>query len=516
MKHYFGYVRVSTAKQGQQGVSLQEQRTAIEQYAGRHNLTIERWYEEQVTAAKRGRPAFETMLRDRRRKKVAGVIVHKIDRSARNFFDWAGLNDLMDEGVEIHVASENRRIETRGDRLAADVQAVVAVDYIRNLREETIKGFYGRLKQGLYPLKAPVGYLDQGGGKAKTIDPIKGPLVRLAFERYATGGFTLDTLAATLERDGLRSRNGKQLTINAVWKILHNPFYMGIMRIERRGEHFLGVHELLVTKKLFDQVQGVLNLRGNRATLRRHDFLFRRTFTCATCGHTLYGERQKGRVYYRCHSKTCNGVSVREKTLDDAVREQLSLLRFPPEKERELALLLAHHRGSVEEIAKNERERVALALGQVETRLMRLTDAFIDGNLEKDIFERRKEGLLREQRGLLDQKAKAGEDGKRFALDRLRKFLELAKNALLSYEMGNTEEKRDLVRTTLSNCTVSGKNVVVELSKCYQVIAHWLSLAYGGLQREDFRPGVNLPDRPSEGAEGFMEKIFAAEQDSLE
>ncbi len=202
MKHYFGYIRVSTPKQGQTGVSLQEQRTAIEQYARRHNLAVDRWYEDQVTAAKRGRRVFERMLRERRKAGAAGVIVHKIDRSARNFFDWADMNDLMDEGVEIHIASENRRIETRDDRLAADVQAVVAVDYIRNLREETIKGFYGRLKQGLYPLKAPLGYLDRGRGKAKEIDPVHGPLIRWAFEAYATGAFTLDSLSLALAEKG--------------------------------------------------------------------------------------------------------------------------------------------------------------------------------------------------------------------------------------------------------------------------------------------------------------------------
>jgi site-specific DNA recombinase len=492
MKHYFGYMRVSTAKQGQQGVSLQEQRTAIEQYASRHNLTIVRWYEEQLTAAKRGRRIFAKMLRDRRRGRIAGVIVHKIDRSARNFFDWAGLNEIMDEGVEIHIASENRRIETRGDRLAADVQAVVAVDYIRNLREETIKGMYGRLKQGLYPMKAPLGYLDRGGGKAKEVDPLKGPFIRRAFERYAGGTFTLDTLAAALANEGLRSRTGKQLSGNSVWKILRNPFYMGIMRIERRGEHFLGVHEPIVSKQLFDQVQAVLDKRGNRATLRRHSFLFRRVFKCATCGHSLYGETKKGKTYYRCHSKSCRGVCVREEALDCAVRETLSLLRFTPEKERELTLILSHSTSDWQERAKRERERIPLALAQVESRLMRLTDAFIDGALEKEIFEKRKVGLLHEQRALIDQKAALSEGGEKLAGERLRDVCELAKSALLSYQLGDPEEKRDLVTELISNGAVKVKEVVAELSERYKVIAEWLSLALGDPQREDYRTGEKL------------------------
>jgi DNA invertase Pin-like site-specific DNA recombinase len=38
MKTYIGYIRVSTARQGERGVSLQEQRDAIARYAERNNL----------------------------------------------------------------------------------------------------------------------------------------------------------------------------------------------------------------------------------------------------------------------------------------------------------------------------------------------------------------------------------------------------------------------------------------------------------------------------------------------
>lgn len=58
--------------------------------------------------------------------------------------------------------NESIDLQSRGGRLSADIQAVVASDYIRNLREECIKGLYGRLKQGLYPWGAPVGYLNMG------------------------------------------------------------------------------------------------------------------------------------------------------------------------------------------------------------------------------------------------------------------------------------------------------------------------------------------------------------------
>lgn len=63
MGKFFAYARVSTPRQGEKGVSLPEQRTAIERYAGIHGLEITRWFEERQSASQTGRPTFVQMLR---------------------------------------------------------------------------------------------------------------------------------------------------------------------------------------------------------------------------------------------------------------------------------------------------------------------------------------------------------------------------------------------------------------------------------------------------------------------
>src|SRR5439155_659458 len=184
---------------------------AIARYAERHVRQIASWFEERETAAKRGRAVFNHVLKLLREDKADGVIIHKIDRSARNLKDWADLGELIDRGVEVHFANESLDLHSRGGRLSADIQAVVAADYIRNLREETRKGFYGRLKQGFYPLPAPLGYVDRGKGKCKDPDPVRAPLVRKAFELYSTGRFNLYTLLDELHRLGLRNKGGSKV-----------------------------------------------------------------------------------------------------------------------------------------------------------------------------------------------------------------------------------------------------------------------------------------------------------------
>jgi site-specific DNA recombinase len=225
MKNVYAYIRVSTVKQGETGSSLNEQRVAIEAYARRHELTISEWFEEKETAAKRGRTVFNRMLSLLLKERASGVIIHKIDRSARNLRDWADLGGLIDKGTDVHFAHESLDLRSRGGRLAADIQAVVAADFIRNLRDEVRKGFLGRLRQGLYPLPAPVGYIDQGRGLPKLPDPAMAPLVQQAFRLYGTGQYNLFTLGTELHRLGLRNKRGGRVTRNGLSTLLNNEFY---------------------------------------------------------------------------------------------------------------------------------------------------------------------------------------------------------------------------------------------------------------------------------------------------
>ena len=317
MPAYFAYSRVSTVRQGQLGVSLQEQRASIERFSERHGLTVSHWFEETETAAKTGRPVFKDLVRRLGCREAQGVILHKIDRGARNLRDWADIGDLIDQGIDVRFAHDDFRLDSRGGRLAADIQAVIATDYIRNLREEVKKGFYGRLRQGLYPLRAPMGYVDRGSGRAKTLHPVYAPLVALAFELYGTGEYSVRTLAETLAEKGLVNGVGKRVSASNLARLLRNPFYTGTIRLPSTGETFLGAHRSIVGRALFDRVQELLSSKRKGTRKAKHAFAYRRFIRCS-CGRYLIGELIKGRYrYYRCHA--CRGISIREERVDAAV-----------------------------------------------------------------------------------------------------------------------------------------------------------------------------------------------------
>lgn len=449
---------------------MPEQREAIERHAAKNSLTISQWFEERETAAKRGRPIWNEMLKRLRKGKAHGVVIHKIDRSARNLKDWADLGEIIDQGIEVHFANESLDLHSRGGRLSADIQAVVAADYIRNLREEARKGFYGRLKQGFYPMRAPVGYLDQGAGKPKTIDPVRGPLIRKGFELYASGKFTILPLVEELYRLGLRNLAGGKVTRNGLSTILNNPFYMGLMRVRTTGEVYEGSHEPLISKRLFDDVQDMLAGRFATRT-KAHDFLFRRFIACKGCGYSLIGERQKGNVYYRCHTKTCATTSVREEVVQSVIEVNLETLTFSDRERSYLATRILELKANWVRQREQQLSNMNVKLQQVTERLNRLTDAFLDGTIEKDLYEERKEALLFEKRAIEDQLNDV-KSGKTSLPEMLGKYVELAGDAYSLYQTAMTEKKRRLLKTLTSNCTMDRKSIDFAFATPFQDIAN--------------------------------------------
>jgi len=480
-KDFFSYIRVSTVRQGERGVSLQEQQDAILRYAQKNSLRIARSFEERETAAKRGRPVFSQMIRSLRRNEARGVVIHKIDRGARNLKDWADLGELIDTGVEVHFANESLDLNTRGGRLSADIQAVVAADYIRNLREEAKKGIYGRLKQGIYPMRAPIGYTDRGAGNPKVLDPKKASLIQQAFQLYASGNYALPRLADEMYNRGLRNQVGNKVTLNGLSTIMNNPFYTGVIRIKKTAEFFPGKHEPLISTKLFEMVQHIL--RGKTVPrVIKHDFVFRKLARCLECNATLIAEVQKKHVYYRCHTAQCDTKTMREERIDSAVAAAFAPLRLDAEEMSYVRHWMDRALGDQERHRANELETSQLNLAKVRDRLGRLTDAYLDGAIDKKMLEERKGSLLFEEAGFKKKVAEL-ESGSYDTLTRLKKFLELVQGASNLYKMAIPLEKRDFIKNLTSNLSVQRDRVAVKLKNGVQLIANRRNSVGGGPSR---------------------------------
>src|SRR5262249_2888424 len=212
----------------------------------------------------------------------------------------------------------------------------------------------------------------------------------------------------------------------------------------------------------------------------------RRLLTCKECGSTLIGESQKGHTYYRCHNTSCSTKCIREELVETQTLEILLALRF---NDKEKEYLNSHIPAITTQWIKEAEalsQTVTLRLAQIKDRLARLTDALIDGSVDKEIYDERKAAFLMERKDLEERLLLIQTQDQTLA-QRLSEFLELVESAYLRFKMGSTEEKRDLLKTIASNLFIDQKKLDMKLKFPFEEIKNRLQATYSSPTRDTSR-----------------------------
>src|ERR1700683_695186 len=200
MKKCVIYLRVSTLEQAQkdqdpEGYSIPAQREACRRKADSLDAEVVAEYIDRGESARSAdRPRLKDMLAKLKADKdIDYVLVHKVDRLARNRDDDFSINlAIRAAGAQLVSATENIEATPSG-KLLHGIMATIAEFYSGNLATEVIKGMTQKAKSGGTLTLAPVGYINTSaivdGHEVRTVvvDPERAPLVKLAFEMYATG-----------------------------------------------------------------------------------------------------------------------------------------------------------------------------------------------------------------------------------------------------------------------------------------------------------------------------------------
>lgn len=121
-----------------------------------------------------------------------------------------------------------------------------------------------RAQRGFLPGPVPLGYVLRFDGGIGSIEPDTemAPFIIAAFKRASTGRESLRRTLAILTEQGLRSRTGKPLSVSALWTILTNPFYTGMIRYKE--EMLPGSQPPLISQELYEKVRQRLHERQRR------------------------------------------------------------------------------------------------------------------------------------------------------------------------------------------------------------------------------------------------------------
>lgn len=466
------YARVSTREQQDEGYSIEAQLALLRAYADKQGLRLAGEFIESETAKVSGRPAFSAMLKLVKDQEVTAILVEKTDRLYRNLKDYVRVDDL---GIEVHLVKEGEVIsqDSRShQKFVHGIKLLMAKNFSDNLSEEAKKGMLEKARQGLWPTKAPLGYLNVSLGSRRVIelDPERAELIRFMFIHYAEGMTSLRDLRTEMIARGLTTRQGRKVATNELHKILRNPVYYGL--VCWAGEEHQGSHPPIIDKATFSRVQDVMTGRNQSKEKpgAAKDFIYRGLFRCGHCGCLMCAQETKGHRYYACTgARGCTRKAVREELITEAIADKLSGMAIRPEV---LDLL----RQALRESDSDEnrfREAELSALHKAEKDLMdRLRQLYLDkvsGSVPVVIYNEYRP-QWEEELGVVKAKILSFSHARRRYEDEGLKLIDFASNVYSRFKEAEFEDKRDMAKSLLSNSTITDGKVEVCLHKAFEMI----------------------------------------------
>ena len=239
------YIRVSTDNQcGEDRFGLDVQRSAINEYCAKNDMTVIKWVADEGESGAKERPGFdEIVYGDVTNPPFEAVVVAKSDRVARdiNIYYYYKMMLRKKDIQLISVTEDFGQFGVFANMLEAFTLCVAEMER-ENITRRTAGGRKIKAASGGYSGgKAPMGYCVQNG--ELIINEEEAKIVRRVFELRDSGTVLLK-IVDILNQEGYRTRNGSQFVLSTVQSILNNrKTYEGYYHYGKDGEWVKGRHE---------------------------------------------------------------------------------------------------------------------------------------------------------------------------------------------------------------------------------------------------------------------------------
>ena len=255
------------------------------------------------------------------------------------------------------------------------------------------------------------------------------------------------------------------------------------------GEVYEGKHEPIITKKLFDEVQAVINERWRYSPSENttEPKAFLGLLRCGDCGMGITCEVQKGHTYYRCTKRRtelqqwCKQPYVREEDLNIQISDLLKPYSLRADWADEMLTRVKEEKKQSAQSAKLMAEQKRAEIEKINLRLKKLLDSFLDGLIDRETYVAEKAKEMSQKKSLEEQ-SKALLKGRADWLEPFQNWIITARNAGEIAVKGSLQEKRVLAQQ------VFGSNLVLDCKKARgSCVKPWSLLveksSSGGMER---------------------------------
>ncbi len=232
MKRFVALARVSSREQEREGFSLAVQETALRQYVDAAGGELVRFFRIAETASRgEERKTFREMVAYAKKhaEELDALLFYKVDRAARNLFDYVELERLESEYGLAFISVSQQTDNNPAGRMMRRTLANMASFYTEQQSVDVREGLARRVQEGWFVSKAPYGYKNvrRDGRSISAIDSPAAANVKRIFHLYAYEPLTLDALRVRLADEGhhLPSQSAaicpQQTPCNAFGSLLH-------------------------------------------------------------------------------------------------------------------------------------------------------------------------------------------------------------------------------------------------------------------------------------------------------
>lgn len=469
--------RVSSKRQEDEGLSLDNQLETLRAYAKDKGMEVTKEFVFQESAGHKIRKRFDELIAYvKGQKEIGAILAYRVDRTTRNFRDAVMLDSLrIEEEKEIHFV--HSRLVLKADSHGRDIQdwdlqVFLAKQYLNRLQEDGATTWLHKIRNGEWSTKAPCGYINQereDGTAWIVLDQERAPLIRKAFEMYATGQYGTKPLSKMLAKMGLTTNTPRQRPMYPSYlqqQILRNPFYYGEMAY--KGKNYPHKYEPLIPKWLWMKCQAIGNSYGKKPDkYNTMIFAFKRLITCKECGWTLSTYTQKSINYVRCHN--CKAVHIKEEALLDQATDIFKNLTIPADVAEDLCSKLRYTYKNEQEFYEGNVNHINAELKKLRKRMGTMYDDRLDGRITPDEYDKRVGACKQQEEALLDQLKDHSKADEAFVIS-ASYILELAKRAHELFDRSQPEQKNRLMRFVFANADVQGEKLNYKLKNVFEGI----------------------------------------------
>lgn len=423
-----GYARYSSDNQREESIIAQIR--AIKEYAKNNGIKLINIYKDRAKSATTDkRPEFQQMIKDSNKKDFQVVLVHKLDRFARNRYDSAeNKRKLKSNGVKVISITEKLDDSPESSILESLLEGV-AEYYSKNLSREVMKG----MKETAHQCKhtggtAPIGY-NVTEEKKYEINKKEAIIVKRIFDMYING-HSYKSILFDLKNKGYKTKAGKDFSKASIKFILENEKYAGVYVFNKSASRdafgkrhsnkrkpeeeiikYEGGMPQIVTKEVFEKAQEMIKKRKKAPASNKAKelYLLQGLIRCGNCGSNYEGNRRKRKdrplyVSYRCgarHRKDnvcCDNKEIRREYIEEFVLSEIEKRILNDKAIPILVEKINKHINNKKEIERVELREQEKELKELEKKLDNIIDAIADGYNKEDFKEKLEELSSKKER----------------------------------------------------------------------------------------------------------------------